>query len=240
MIFAAGLGIRLRPLTERIPKSLIEVAGVPMLERVARRLVAAGADRLIVNMHHEADRIEGFVRAHDGFGVDVVFSREPDAPLETGGGLLRAAPLFRREAPFFLHNCDVVTDFDLRAMYDAHGGADALASVAVQDRSASRYLLFDAQGLCGREDTRSGKTTWARTPTGPVARLGFCGVHVARPELLNRIREQGVFSIFETYLRLAAEGAVIRPHRIDGARWIDIGTLERLEEAGKIAAEFGI
>ena len=110
MILAAGVGERLRPLTEHAPKALVEVAGVPMLERVARRLIDAGADRLIINVHHHADQIEEYVRRRGGFGVEIRFSREEGAPLETGGGLLAAAPLFERSQPFLLHNVDVISD----------------------------------------------------------------------------------------------------------------------------------
>src|SRR5919109_2511750 len=104
MIFAAGRGTRLQPLTHELPKALIEIGGVPMLERVARRLVAAGADRLVINTHPFPEQIVEFVREREGFGVEVHFSHEPDEPLETGGGLRQAAPLFRRDAPFLLHN----------------------------------------------------------------------------------------------------------------------------------------
>ena len=139
MILAAGLGTRLRPLTNDRPKALVEIGAVTMLERVARRLVAAGADRLIINMHPFPAMIRDLVAAHDGFGADVCFSHEPDAPLDTGGGLRRAASMFRREAPFFLHNCDVISDIDLRALYHAHSAdRHALATLAVLPPSTSR------------------------------------------------------------------------------------------------------
>ncbi len=231
MLLAAGLGTRLRPLTDRIPKALIEVGGVPILEQVALRLIAAGADRLIINTHHLGEQIERFVAEREGWGVEVLFSREEDEPLETGGGLLRAAPLFRRDMPFFLHNADILTELPLRAMYEAHGASGALATVAVMERSTTRFLLFDEEGLCGRTDERHGLEIRARDGQGEVRRLAFAGVHVISPKFFDLITEWGGFSILDPYLRLAGEGYRILPFRVDGVRWIDIGKPEQLEAA---------
>lgn len=236
LLFAAGLGTRLRPLTDVVPKALIGVADIPMLERVARRVIDAGADRLIINVHHHPLEIEGFVRERDGFGVPVAFSRETREPLETGGGLLAAAPLLRRDSPILLHNTDVLTDFPLSALLRAHAEGGALATLAVQRRRASRYLLFDERGLFGRRDERTGEEERARPPVSEAVAFGFSGVHVIEPSLLARIEERGVFSIFRTYLRLAGAGEVMAAHDIGDAQWIDIGTPERLEQAARVAA----
>ncbi|MFP4623834.1 MAG: sugar phosphate nucleotidyltransferase, partial [Gemmatimonadota bacterium] len=162
MILAAGLGTRLRPLTEHTPKALVEVDGVPMLERIARRLVAAGATRLIINVHHQAGQVREFVAARGDFGAEVVLSYEPDAPLETGGGLLHARPHFRGGAPFFLHNVDVICDADLGALYRQHADRDPLATLAVSDRESSRVLRFDSDGLQAQVDHRTGAEEPAR------------------------------------------------------------------------------
>ncbi|MEJ2215027.1 MAG: sugar phosphate nucleotidyltransferase [Gemmatimonadota bacterium] len=258
MILAAGLGTRLRPLTDTVPKALVQVGGVPMLERVARRLVAAGADRLIVNVHHHADQIERFIREQTGFGVDVVVSRETDAPLETGGGLLHAAPLIGREAPFFLHNVDVITDIPLDELYAGHLEAvdraagvapqgparpaqprtpndGPLATLAVHERDTHRFLLFDEQGLCGWENLpgggRPGERLDARPAVGVVRRLAFAGIHVVEPRLLDLFTERGAFSIVTAYVRLAGAGWTIRPHDVTGRAWLEIGDPERLERA---------
>lgn len=235
MLLAAGLGTRLRPLTDRIPKALVPVGGVPILERVARRLIAAGADRLVVNTHYLAEQIEAYVREHDGWGVEAVCSREPgDAPLETGGGLLVAEPLFRKEAPFFLHNADVLTDLPLRSMYDAHLAEGALATLAVMERPTSRHLLFDRRGLLGRSDEKNGIDIRVRPAEGPVEKLAFAGVHVISPAIFGRLTERGAFSILDPYLRLTAEGETVRPFRVDGCTWLDIGRPEQLEEARRL------
>ena len=237
MLLAAGLGTRLRPLTDRVPKALVPVAGVPILERVARRLIDAGADRLVINLHHLGDQIRDFVRSRDGFGVEVVFSPEEGRPLETGGGLLHAAPLLRRDSPFFLHNTDILSEIPLEEMYASHRESGALATLAVMERRTSRHLLFDERGLLGRTDEGKGLRIESREAVGEAVPLAFGGVHVISPRSLDLLEESGAFSILDPYLRLAGEGERILPFRIDGARWMDIGKPEQLEEASRWLTE---
>jgi NDP-sugar pyrophosphorylase family protein len=236
LILAAGLGTRLRPLTDHTPKPLIDVAGAPMLARVARRRGGARADRLIVITSHLAEKIEAWVAQH-GLGVETFFSREPDQPLETGGALLTAERHFRKDAPFFLHNGDILTDLPLGAMYRAHERSGALATLAVMDRPTSRHLLFDGRGLLGRTDEKKGLDLRVREPVGPVVKVAFGGVHVISPRIFGLLTERGVFSILDPYLRLAAAGEAILPFRVDGALWLDIGRPEQLEEARRRAPE---
>lgn len=253
MIFAAGLGTRLQPLTDDRPKALVEVDGVPILERVARRLVEAGADRLIINTHPFPELIETLVRARDGFGVEVLFSHEPEAPLDTGGGLKQAAHLFRGDAPFFMHNCDVLSDIDLRALYEAHltkarsrdgasdhdgdsGGDAAVAMLAVLPPSAERYVIFDDVGLCGYSPRGGGDDVFVRPLQGAVRRRDFTGIHVAAPTLLYDLPEVTVFSIVSHYLQLARSGGIIGVYEQPGAHWIDIGTHEKLAAANRLVA----
>jgi N-acetyl-alpha-D-muramate 1-phosphate uridylyltransferase len=237
MILAAGLGTRLGELTRDTPKALIEVGGVPVIERVAKQLIDAGADRLIINVHHHADRIVEYVNSRQGFGVEVLFSREHDAPLETGGGLLHAAPLFRRDKPFFLHNVDVLCDADLVAMYRMHVRSKAVATLAVDARESSRYLLFGEDGLCGRMDTRSSNRADLHATCGDLHSFAFAGIHVVSPTLLGLIQERGSFSIVDVYLRLAGEGHRIRYYDITGATWLEVGNPERLEMARRAFEE---
>jgi len=247
MILAAGLGTRLRPLTDATPKALIDVGGVCMLERVARRLIDAGADRLIVNVHHHAEQIERFIADRDGFGVEVAVSREAEAPLETGGGLLHAAPLIRRDAPFFLHNVDIITGVALTEVYAAHqeaaaaaapsgvAGGGVLATLAVHERETRRFLLFDDRGLCGWENLpaggRPGARVDARPAHGPVRPLAFAGIHVIEPALLDLLTERGAFTIITAYVRLAGAGHIIQGHDVTGRTWLEIGDPDRLERA---------
>lgn len=232
MILAAGLGTRLRPLTDRIPKALVDIGGMPILERVARRLIEAGATRLIVNVHHHAELVRRFVEERNGFGVETLISDESELLLDTGGGLAHAAPLFHRDASFLLHNVDVLTGVDLGALYREHVAGDALATLGVMARDAARYLLFDEEGsLCGHGNEATGVEKRAREPIGGTTRLGFSGIHAISPRIFDLITERGVFSIVDVYMRLAGAGERIVAHRIDGAEWIDIGKPEQLEAA---------
>ena len=238
MILAAGIGSRLRPLTDRIPKALLEVGGVPMLELVIRRLVKAGADAVIVNAFHLADQVEAFLKEHD-LGAPVTVSRETEL-LDTGGGLKRAAAFFSDPAPFFLHNGDVYSEIDLPRMYRAHQHSGALATLAVSERATQRYLLFDASGrLCGRENLKEGGRQWAGAEVPQAQRLAFNGIHVISPELVSRMTETGVFPITRTYLRLAGEGAAIRSFRTDESYYNDIGDAAKLAEVRRRALEKG-
>jgi len=237
MILAAGKGTRLRPLTDHTPKPLIPVAGVPMLERVARRLIAAGADRLVVNVSHLGEQIEAFLRERDGFGVEWHVSPEPGEPLETGGALVLGEPLFRHDAPFFLHNADILTDLPLGEMYAAHQQAGALATLAVMERPTQRHLLFDERGLLGRTDSAKGLDIRVRDAVGGVSKLAFGGVHVISPRIFGLLTERGAFSILDPYLRLAEAGETIRPFRVDAFHWIDIGRPEQLAAAHEKVAQ---
>jgi len=248
LILAAGRGTRLGSIGEGSPKALIEVSGRTMLEHVASGLVRAGVDRIVVNVHHHAEQIERFVAGTD-LGAEVLLSHERERPLETGGGLLHARDLLRGDAPFFLHNVDVITDADLGGLYAAHlaaasgrAGPDGstpgrlgppLATLAVSDRTTSRHLLFDDVGLYGWENTRAEVIRKeARPPEGRNReRWAFAGIHVISPQLLGRILETGVFSIIDVYMRLAGEGARIAPASIGDARWLEIGNPERLAAA---------
>ena len=231
MILAAGLGTRLRPLTNDRPKALVTIAGRTLLEITIERLRSFGVREIIVNTHHFADQIEDFLRANDHFGLRIELSRE-DELLDTGGGLKKAAWFFRGDdAPFLLHNVDVISNIDLGAMIQAHIDRGALATLAVMQRKTSRYLLFDEAGmLCGRRAGADGELEMAR-PADQTEALAFCGIHVLSPQLLTRISEEGVFAIIPVYLRLAATGALIASFRADAHAWRDLGRIESLAEA---------
>ena len=240
MIFAAGLGTRLRPLTLSRPKALVEVGGVTMLERVARRLAEAGVDHIVINTHPFPEQIEALVSAHNGFGASVSFSPEPDGPLDTAGGLQRASRLFRGDAPIILHNCDVLSTFDLRALYEQHRAHDAMATLAVLPPSAERYLIFDDDGLCGYSPRGGGDDVFARTASGDVARRDFSGIHVISPELLQTLRDPIAPSIVMHYLALSKAGSRIERYEQQGVVWLDIGSHEKLAHAEMMAAEFDV
>jgi N-acetyl-alpha-D-muramate 1-phosphate uridylyltransferase len=200
-----------------------------MLERVALRLIEAGAERIVINTHHFPERIEEVVRERNGFGVDVRVSHEAGRPLDTAGGLMHAAHLFRRDRPILLHNCDVVSDLDLRALYDAHqADDDAMATLAVLPPSPERYLIFDNGGFLGYAPRSGGDDVHARPAVGEVVRRDFMGIHVVSPELLDTLDYQQPYSIILHYLRLAKDGSRVGRHEQEGVRWIDIGTHDKL------------
>lgn len=229
MVFAAGLGIRLRPLTDSLPKALVEINGTPMLELVLRRLAAAGVTEVVVNTHHFHEKIEAFLRAKNNFGLKLQLSRETEIPLETGGGLKKAASFFLGEAPFFACNSDVYSEMDLAALYAAHLASGALATLAVRDRPSKRHLLFNAaMRLKGRAG--AGEQPGLR----PFA---FSGIQVISPGIFPEISETGIFSITGVYLRLAAAGEKINGFEDHSPFWCDIGDLERLEAVRRRAAE---
>ena len=240
MILAAGLGTRLRPLTHEIPKALVKVGDRPMLEHVARRLIDAGCDHLVINVHHHADQVIRFLKDHDHFGIDIDVSVEPDHALETGGGLENAAHLFRKKGPFFMHNADIFTNIDLPELHEVHTASDdVLATLAVREVETNRFLLFDEkEELCGFGD-KEGKEHVVREPHGAMTRYDFCGVQVISPRIFDLMTETGIFSIINTYLRLSKEGERIRPHLVGDAYWIDVGNHERLDEARALYEQRG-
>ena len=250
MILAAGLGTRLQPLTNDRPKALVTVAGHTLLEIALCRLRNFGVYEVIVNTHHYADSIVGYLKANRNFGMRIEVSHE-DELLDTGGGLKKAAWFFLESGgnspePFILHNVDVLSDIDLGRMVQFHTEHRAVATLAVQHRETSRYLLFDGQGqLCGRRSGRNGKPEMVRSSEQPIA-LAFSGIHIVSPEIFAKMEEEGAFSIIPAYLNLAARGEKIVAFRADQSYWRDLGRPENIEQAaldlasGKIPSALGI
>jgi len=235
MVLAAGLGTRLRPLTDTRPKALVEIGGRTLLEITLTRLRAFGVNQVIINVHHLEDRITEYLAANHNFGMRVEVSSEA-VLLDTGGGLKKAGWFFledvqRRDEPFLLHNVDVISTIDLGQLVEVHKNRWALATLAVQTRDASRQLLFDAHfQLCGRRTGRDKDSEIVR-PSPNLQGLAFTGIHVLSPRFLTLMTEQGVFSIIEVYLRLAGQGERIRGYRVDDSYWRDLGKPEQLQQA---------
>jgi mannose-1-phosphate guanylyltransferase len=262
MILAAGLGTRLRPLTDIRPKALVELSGRTLLEITLSRLRTFGVTEVIVNVHHFADMVIDYLKSNNNFGMRIEVSRE-EVLLDTGGGLKKAAWFFledsaRRDSsrgsssphdsnyidePFLLHNVDVISTIDLRRMLQFHTENHALATLAVQSRETSRYLLFnDDLQLCGRRagpGLTSGPTPSQRPdqkpeivrPSARLQPLAFSGIHVISPRLLPMLTEEGVFSIIPAYLRLGAQGENILAFRADEYYWRDLGRPADLTQA---------
>lgn len=238
MIFAAGLGTRLRPLTDSRPKALIEVGGVTMLQRVICRLRDAGVTSIVVNVHHFPDMVFSFLHSHD-FGVEVIVSDERSCLLDTGGGVLRARRWLDSGEPVIVHNADILTDFPISAMAETHQHSGALATLLVDQRKSSRALLFD------KSMTMKG---WMRTDCSEIlphglditalSPLAFGGVHIISPSVFplleNYSRFHGeVFSIIPFYLSICGVASLIGYRPPHPYRWFDIGTPARLESASR-------
>ena len=242
MILAAGLGTRLRPLTDHRPKALVEIAGRTLLEITLCRLRAFGIRDVIINVHHFADLILEYLKANDNFGMRIEISCEEDL-LDTGGGLKKAAWFFledssRLEEPFILHNVDVISTIDLRRIVQFHTENQALATLAMKNRETSRYLLFNEQlQLCGRRSSGTAipgcaPHSTARQESSPqLQALAFSGIHVISPRMLPMLTEEGIFSIITSYLRLAAKGEKILAFRADEYYWRDLGRPDDVNQA---------
>jgi NDP-sugar pyrophosphorylase family protein len=232
MVLAAGLGTRLQPLTDNRPKALVEIAGRTLLEITLSRLREFGIREVIVNVHHFAEMVVAYLKARQDFGMHIEISRE-ELLLDTGGGLKRAARFFLADAsqePFLLHNVDIVSTVEFARLVQFHRDRAALATLAVQAREASRYLLFDEFQLCGRRAGRDGEAELVRPSSGWRA-LAFTGIHVISPGLLTMMNEDGAFSIIDTYLRLAGAGENILGFRADDHYWRDLGRPAQVRQA---------
>jgi NDP-sugar pyrophosphorylase family protein len=241
MILAAGLGTRLRPLTDDRPKALVEVAGRTLLEIALRRMRGFGIREVIVNVHYFGEMIVEYLEKNQDFGMRIEISRE-EILLDTGGGLKKAAWFFRESAeeedePFLLHNVDVISTIDLGRMLEFHREKRALATLAVRRRETSRYLMFDEQKrLCGRRAGRDGAVEMARAGEEwreGIQALAFSGIHIISARMLEMMEEQGAFSIIATYLRLAGRGQNIVGFSSDEYYWRDLGRAEDVALAGE-------
>ena len=205
MILAAGLGTRMQPVTNDKPKALVEWEGVPMLEHIIVKLKSQGFDHIIINVHHFAQMIIDYVNQKNQFGVQIEFSHEVDEPLDTGGGVAHASWFFDQK-PFLVHNVDIMSNIDLRRLYDAHIQSNAIATIAVKDRETSRSLLMNHQNLLkGWRDNRTGETLLVDEDNQELLPIAFSCVHVMNPEIFDYFPAEKKFSITPFYLDLARQ-----------------------------------
>lgn len=241
MIFAAGLGTRLAPLTDTCPKALIEVGGQTMLERVIKRLRDAGVEHMVVNVHHYADMIERYLAENDNFGVDIAVSSERGLLLDTGGGVVRAIPLLTAAdpaEPIMLYNADILSDFPIAEMLGQHEatGADATLLVSAT-RKSTRGLLFTPEGrMAGWANLATGEVRAPGPFTTSCKCLAFGGVHIISPHILSAMAGYGsahgeVFSITPFYTDLCDLLDIRAYIPSEPYRWIDIGRPATLAKA---------
>lgn len=235
MIFAAGLGTRMSPITDHTPKALIEVAGVPLLEINIRRLIKHfGVTEIIVNVHHFAEQIINFLEKNNHFGIRIEVSIEREQPLETGGGLKRAAWFFDDDKPFFICNADILCEIDLNAMLGQHVKTKAAVTYAVQSRETSRYMLHDdALRLCGWANMKKRQIKIRRTKPELTA-YSFSCFHVMNPSFLKTALPEDYFSMIDWYLAQCSSKKIIGfAHNADD--WYDIGTPQMIPLAENLA-----
>ncbi|MBQ7690683.1 MAG: nucleotidyltransferase family protein [Muribaculaceae bacterium] len=242
MVFAAGLGTRLRPLTNHRPKALVEVGGATMLERVLVRLRQAGFTDVTVNVHHFAQMVIDFLSAHDNFGLDIHVSDERELLLDTGGGILAARRWLDGDEPFLVHNADILTDLDLNAFYRSHEHGGAMATLLVKQRETQRYFVFDRNDrLQGWVNKKTGETRPDGFRHEPAVQqeLAFGGLHVISPAIFPLLERHAatagaVFSITPFYIEICRRQLVKGYHPAAPYRWLDVGKPETLAQAQRL------
>ena len=229
MIFAAGLGTRLKPFTDNHPKALAVVNEKPLLQRNIEYLKSFGIEEIVINVHHFADQIIEFLEENNYFGIEITISDETDQVLETGGGLVKAKANF--EEDFLVMNVDILTDLNLADFIKAHQENKALVTLAVSDRNSSRKLFFNKQNeLKGWRNLKTDEEIKAVDSLDNCKDLAFSGIHVISPTLFDKITEKGKFSIMKVYMDLMQTESIIGFDH-SGGILIDVGRPESVLEA---------
>ncbi len=253
MIFAAGLGTRLKPLTDTMPKALVRVGGEPLIKRVILNLAAAGVDRIVVNVHHFAGQIIDYLKDNDNFGLDIRISDETAGLLETGGGIKKAAPLFDSTAPILIHNVDILSNVDLREFYQIASQSEkgkvkseeseCDAVLLVSWRKTKRYLLFnDDMKLVGWTNIETGEVRSPYPELNPkeCRMYAFAGIHALSPRLLKMMDQfPDRFGIIDFYLKACATHN-IKGYVKDDLKLMDIGKLDTLAQAEEFLGELRV
>ena len=232
-IFAAGLGTRLKPLTDTMPKALVPVGGKPLLAHVIEKLKAAGCKKIVINIHHFGEMIIDYVKSQNNFGVEILFSDEREMLLETGGAIKHAVDLLGDE-PFLIHNVDILSNVDLKALIAAHSKADSAATLLVSKRNSTRALLFNAEGnltAWTNKTTGEVKTPYESVDIATLEEFAFSGIHIFSPRLFKYFGAYPEkFSIIDFYLNTCKDEK-IKAYTQEGLQLLDVGKLDSLERA---------
>ena len=232
MIFAAGLGTRLKPLTEKIPKALVRVGDKTLLERVINKLKGAGTDKIVVNVHHFSNQIIDYLRRNDNFGVEILISDESDKLLDTGGGIKKASSLLSKTSPVLIHNVDILSNVNLKSFYESNLNNDA--TLLVSKRKTKRYLLFDSDmRLVGWTNIETGEVKSPYTDLQPskYKKYAFSGIHLFSPKLFGYMNDfPDKFGIIDFYLDICAK-ANIKGYLKEDLKLMDVGKMEALSQA---------
>ncbi len=236
MILAAGLGTRLKPITEQIPKALVKVNDKTLLEIAIRNLITNDFRKIIINVHHFANKVKDFLDKNT-FAADIFISDESDLLLDTGGGIKHAQKFFD-DSPILVHNVDIISNLNLKEFYQYHLSDDAIASLCVSKRVSSRYLLFnDYNILCGWQDTKKNERIIARKDEKYLNQLAFDGIHILNPTLINSFPDEKAFSIIKAYLKIS-ETEDIHAYISNDIKWIDVGKIDTLQRAEELMKNF--
>ncbi len=234
-IFAAGLGTRLKPLTDTMPKALVPVGGKPLLAHVIEKLKAAGCKKIVINIHHFGDMIIDYVKSQNNFGIEILFSDERQMLLETGGAIKHAIDLLGDE-PFLIHNVDILSNVDLKALIAAHSEADSAATLLVSKRNSTRALLFSPEGnltAWTNKTTGEVKTPYSDIDISNLNEFAFSGIHIFSPRLFKYFGAYPEkFSIIDFYLNTCKDEN-IKAYTQEGLQLLDVGKLDSLERAEK-------
>jgi len=259
-ILAAGLGTRLKPVTEQCPKALVEVNGKPLLQRLIEKLKQSGYTDIVVNVHHFAEQVIDFLNANQNFGVNIQISDEREQLLDTGGAILKAQPFLEDSPHFLVHNVDILSDINFSAIAEHHVKSSALATIAVRNRNTDRKFLFDENlHLRGWQNGKTGERINCHCGLDPQSHskgipagvypersrragmtdkeqlvpLAFSGIHIISSDIFKHVQQSGKFSIVQTYLELAKIFDICG-FRHDGDLWLDVGKPEQLEQAQEL------
>jgi len=235
LLFAAGLGTRLKEHTQDKPKALVSVAGKPLLQHAIEHLKGFGISDITINVFHFAEQVISFVKENNSFGIDMHISDERDQLLDTGGGLKKAGTFLKGNEPILIYNVDVISNLDLNSLLKYHQEQKALATLVVRQRETSRYLMFDQNlQLAGWKNFSNGETIISRHESFADAQpLAFSGIHIIQPEFFELITEVGKFPIMDLYLRLAKDHS-IKAFVDESDLWMDLGKPEQLLAAEKL------
>jgi NDP-sugar pyrophosphorylase family protein len=240
MIFAAGIGSRLKPYTDSHPKALVSLGGKTMLRRVIEKIKDAGISDITVNVHHFATQITNYLAANDNFGVNITISDESSLLLDTGGGIVAAEDSLSDSDCILLHNADIMTDFPIKDMVETHTKSGNDATLLVANRETSRYLLFDNGGrMCGWKNVKTNVVKPAALSINDYQMLAFGGVHIISRTVLSELHKFAAendllnkpFSIMDFYINTCDKlkyGKYLQPK---GSKWFDVGRPETLKSA---------
>jgi NDP-sugar pyrophosphorylase family protein len=234
MIFAAGLGTRLKHYTKNCPKALVSLGGKPLLEHCIIKLKKFGVDRIVINVHHFADQIEAFLASKDNFGMDILISDERELLLDTGGAIKKAKHLFIPNTPILIYNVDILSSLNFADLLSAHENMHALATLNLRDKNTNRYLCFNQENLlCAWKNDATLEEKIVNESHLYSIKYSFSGIHIIDPKLLELIEEEGVFSIIDLYLRLAKDHKIVGFYDTSDI-WMDLGKPEELLKAEAI------